>query len=576
MHAKQKYEPFQIRQAIRDLQPEIEQLVHEVDRQEKLAVLSANTGIAPGELMLLLAHGAGLELLTHFELDSDALATFPARLIHGGHVLPILPPDGAAGGESNVLCLATLWPPDERIARWVYAVCGCEAHWYLVDPERLLRTISIHFGVGAGSLEPDSDALELIRENDDEEDESAAIIRFVNEVVQQAMRDRATDIHFEPRKESLQIRYRIDGKLVPVHVPPNLLAFQSAIISRIKIMSRMNISEKRRPQDGRITYGRGRQEVDVRVSTLPTMYGESVSMRLLNEQSQPTSIQDLGFLPDDERRVNQVLDLPHGILLITGPTGSGKSTTLAAFMRQIATPDRRIITVEDPIEYEIPQVNQTQVNHEIGLSFASALRSVLRQDPDVIMVGEIRDRDTADIAIRASLTGHLVLSTLHTNDAPGAIVRLADMGIEPFLIASSVKLVIAQRLIRRLCPACATADTIEPAMLRSCMMTLGISVPARFEPPEIMAPVGCEACSNLGFRGRIGMFELLTVSEGIHTQIVQQASAHAIRRLALQEGMRSLQRCGWEHVLAGRTALAEVMRYADAGDEQSGEPEAEG
>lgn len=564
-----------LRQIIRDLQPETEQLIDAASRQEKLAVLSAATGIEPIELLTLIAHGAGLPVLHQFEPDMDAIEDFPERLIHSAHLMPIHPPKDAGLEKNHPICLATLWPPDAHINRWVYAVCGCEPIWFLVDPERLIRMIGLHFGVGAGSLDPTAGDMMRPGEEDDQEDESAAIIRFVNEVVQQAMRDRATDIHFEPRKESLQIRYRIDGKLVPVHVPPNLVSFQSAIISRIKIMSRMNISEKRRPQDGRITYGRGHQEVDVRVSTLPTMYGESVSMRLLNEQSQPTSIQELGFLPDDEKRINQVLEMPHGILLITGPTGSGKSTTLAAFMRQIGTPDRRIITVEDPIEYEIPQVNQTQVNHEIGLTFASALRSVLRQDPDVIMVGEIRDRDTADIAIRASLTGHLVLSTLHTNDAPGAIVRLADMGIEPFLIASSVKMVIAQRLIRRLCPACGAPDDSSPEVVRSCLMTLGIPASERSKTKGMKKPVGCEACSNLGYRGRIGMFELLTVTEDIHSLVVQRASAHAIRRRALKEGMRSLQRCGWEHVKAGRTALSEVMRYADAEDDVSDESEPE-
>jgi general secretion pathway protein E len=547
---------------VRDLDPEAATAVEAAGRDEKLNSLSSATGIATQELLTMLSHATGIPVRDAFE--ADVSGRLPERLIYSCHALPIKPPDGL---PTDALCLAVGWPPTAHMTSWIYAVCEADAHWFLVDPKRLSAAITSHYGVGAGSLdESNGDALSASAE-DEQEDENAAIIRFVNEVIQQAMRDRATDIHFEPRKERLEIRYRIDGRLVPVSVPPNLVAFQSAIISRIKIMSRMNISEKRRPQDGRITYGRGRQEVDVRVSTLPTMYGESVSMRLLSEQSQPVSIEELGFLPDDVKHINSILELPHGILLITGPTGSGKSTTLAAFMRQIGTPERRIITVEDPIEYEIPQINQTQVNQDIGLTFASALRSVLRQDPDVIMVGEIRDRETADIAVRASLTGHLVLSTLHTNDAPGAVVRLVDMGVEPFLIASSVKLVIAQRLIRRLCSMCAEPDDGPEDFVRSCLLALGVDSKASLQTAGMRRPVGCDHCSGLGFRGRIGMFELLQIDEDIHGLIVQRASAHEIRRQALKNGLRSLQACGWEHVRHGRSSLSEVMRYADIVEE---------
>ena len=309
---------------------------------------------------------------------------------------------------------------------------------------------------------------------DDLEDQNAAIIRFVNEVILKAIVDRATDIHFEPHKETLQIRYRIDGQLVPVRVPDNLRSFQDAIISRIKIMSGINISEKRRPQGGRITFSHGQSDLDIRVSTLPTLYGESVSLRLLNEKSQPLSMPELGLSSTDEKNVVSVLEKPHGIVLVTGPTGSGKSTSLTAFIRKIHKPERRIMTVEDPVEYEVAGINQTQVNSDIGFNFASALREILRQDPDVIMVGEIRDRETADIAIRASLTGHLVLSTLHTNDAPGAITRLIDMEIEPFLIASSVEMVIAQRLVRRLCMECRKPSGISESELQASLSLLGV------------------------------------------------------------------------------------------------------
>lgn len=541
----------------RSLEPGQRETFWSLPRRNRLEKLAEWTGFSPREMVQVVGNHCKIPVIHRFEIDEEALPDFPIRLIHAFGVVPM------KGGTEDQTLLAACWPPDEESLQWLYALSQREFGWNLVDPEKWEETITRHFGVGASNLSEsvlDSDA----REDEDEEDENAAIIRFVNEVIAQAVRDRATDIHFEPRKETLRIRYRIDGRLVPIQVPPNLVAFQSAIISRVKIMARLNISEKRRPQDGRITYGGGRTEIDVRVSTLPTMYGESISMRLLNDQSQPVTIKDLGFLAEDGKILDQVLNMPHGILLITGPTGSGKSTTLSAFMKQLGTPERRVITVEDPIEYEIPEVNQTQVNAEIGLTFASALRSVLRQDPDVIMVGEIRDRETADIAVRASLTGHLVLSTLHTNDAPGAITRLIDMEIEPFLIASSVELVIAQRLIRRLCTKCAEPEEVSELLERSRKITLGLdpewkeSTAANYRQPK-----GCDHCRHLGYRGRIGIYEILRVDESLHDLITQQASAREIRHRAMQNGMRSLQASGWEHIRGGLTSFSEVMRYAD-------------
>ncbi|WOO41924.1 GspE/PulE family protein [Rubellicoccus peritrichatus] len=544
-----------------ELSPEQEAAVSSASRATRLAALSDASGITERELLTIISGAGGYEVIDRIEPLDNAADILPLRIILNYQAVPIEAPAGYEGQ----LCLAVSWPPDEQMKRWIYAVGRREPAFFLTPADRINGYLTETYGVGSGSLDdPEVEAmLDRQEQPEEEEDENAAIIRFVNEVIAQAMRDRATDIHFEPRKDSLKIRYRIDGRLVPVSVPNNLVAFQSAIISRIKIMSRLNISERRRPQDGRITYGGGRDEVDVRVSTLPTMYGESVSMRLLSDQSQPTSIRDLGFLADDEETINRVLELPHGIALITGPTGSGKSTTLSAFMRRIGTPDRRVITVEDPIEYEIPEINQTQVNSEIGLSFANALRSVLRQDPDVIMVGEIRDRETADIAIRASLTGHLVLSTLHTNDAAGAITRLIDMEIEPFLISSSVELVIAQRLIRRLCHSCATRDDRDITQVTSCLVALDIPASEIKYAHGLKIPSGCEDCRGLGFRGRIGIYEILRVDESIHELINRSASAREIRERAMSRGMRSLQATGWEHAKHGLTALAEVMRYAD-------------
>ena len=471
--------------------------------------------------------------------------------------------------DDGKIHLITVWPPSDRMSRWVFAVSGKKPIWYLGLPEKVSSAITENFGIGSDSL----DESEIDPENeedvqDDLEDQNAAIIRFVNEVVQKAIVDRATDIHFEPHKDTLQIRYRIDGQLVPVRVPDNLRTFQDAIISRIKIMAGINISEKRRPQGGRITFSHGQSDLDIRVSTLPTLYGESISLRLLNEKSQPLSMPELGLLPRDERNIGSVLEKPHGIVLVTGPTGSGKSTSLTAFIRKIHKPERRIMTVEDPVEYEVEGINQTQVNSEIGFNFASALREILRQDPDVIMVGEIRDRETADIAIRASLTGHLVLSTLHTNDAPGAITRLIDMEIEPFLIASSVEMVIAQRLVRRLCQECALPTKMSEKDLLASLSLLEIDTTESEFLNQVRDAKGCPRCQNLGYRGRVGIFELMKMSDSIHSLVIKSASAPDIREIALEEGMSTLQGSGWQQIKRGLTTIDEVIRYADGSIEE--------
>ena len=466
--------------------------------------------------------------------------------------------------DDGKIHLLTVWPPTPRMSRWVFAVSGRKPIWYLGLPEMVISAITENFGIGSDSLD-DSD-LDMDNEEDsqdDLEDQNAAIIRFVNEVVQKAIVDRATDIHFEPHKDTLQIRYRIDGQLVPVKVPDNLRSFQDAIISRIKIMAGINISEKRRPQGGRITFSHGQSDLDIRVSTLPTLYGESISLRLLNEKSQPLSMPELGLLPRDEKNIVSVLEKPHGIVLVTGPTGSGKSTSLTAFIRKIHKPERRIMTVEDPVEYEVAGINQTQVNSEIGFNFASALREILRQDPDVIMVGEIRDRETADIAIRASLTGHLVLSTLHTNDAPGAITRLIDMEIEPFLIASSVEMVIAQRLVRRLCQECFQPSKMSEKELLASLSLLEIDPSEKTFLDQVKDAKGCPKCQNLGYRGRVGIFELMRMSDSIHSLVIKSASAPDIREVALREGMSTLQGSGWQQIKRGLTTIDEVIRYAD-------------
>ena len=465
-------------------------------------------------------------------------------------------------GESEIEFL-TPWPPTEDMNKWIFSLTGKVASWKIAPSAALSEKISEIFGVGAGSLsEKDLSAYAAEADGEVEEDENAAIIKFVNEIVTRAMSDRATDIHIEPQRDSLNIRYRIDGNLVPVRLPDNLLKFKDSIISRIKIMARLNISEKRRPQDGRIGFSlKNGEDIDIRISSLPTMYGESISMRLLTKKSQPISIVDLGFLPDDIEKIKKPLARPHGIILVTGPTGSGKSTTLTAFIRKLRSPEIRIITVEDPVEYEVEGVNQTQVHPEIGLTFSSVLRSVLRQDPDVIMVGEIRDRETADIAIRASLTGHLVLSTLHTNDAAGALTRLIDMDIEPFLIASSVEMIMAQRLVRKLCRCKVPAD-YDISYLASCLVSLKIDPSEVGKVQAACKPKGCPHCRNLGYYGRVGIFEILLATDQIHEAILARKTASEIRDIALKHGMRTLQECGWELFKNGSTGLEEIMHYA--------------
>ena len=541
------------------LEPDQRSTISEAPRQNRLPLLAQLIRKPESETLQQLADDAGMDLREDFELPEDASEILPLRIMHEYQCLPLAREDEA----EEELSLVTVWPPTPEMDEWIYAVSGKEPRWFLGPANRISDTITQRYGVGAESLtESDIATEDSGRLEEAEEDENAALIRFVNEVISKAIDDRATDIHFEPLKESLQIRYRIDGELVPIRVPDNLIRYQGAIISRLKIMAKLNISEKRRPQDGRIVYKAKGTELDIRISTMPTMYGESISLRLLNQKNQPLSMEELGMLKGEQSRIKRVLDLPYGIILVTGPTGSGKSTSLTAFIRQINSPGRRIITVEDPVEYEVEGVNQTQVHGEIGFTFASALRHILRQDPDVIMVGEIRDSETADIAIRAALTGHLVLSTLHTNDAPGALTRLIDMEIEPFLIASSVEMILAQRLVRRLCPKCARPGNYSEKYLRECLDALNLEPTTERLQANILEPVGCEACRGLGYRGRVGIYEILRVDDTIHEFIVEKRSARDIRQEALKFGMTTLQMSGWDQLALGRTSLNEIMRYS--------------
>ena len=549
------------------LTDEKRQSVLEAPRGERLAALAAALGQNEDEVLPVLAAAAGLDIAANLETDPGARGRLPARLVHDFQIIPIrVGVVNAADAEPTAatpLHLASAWLPDPSMADWLRTFTPRPLAWHLAVPERVHQLIIENFGVGSGALE-DSDegyvAPEALADNEAEVDEDAAVVRFVTDVITQAVDDQATDIHFEPQEGQLRIRYRVDGLLVPVSVPENLLRFQDAIISRVKIMARLNISERRLPQDGRINFKAGTTTLDIRVSTIPTIYAESISLRLLNKKKEAYTMDKLGMSADEQEQIKHVLDYPHGIILVTGPTGSGKSTSLNAFLRKINSTDLRIITIEDPIEYEVPGVNQMQVRSEIGLTFASALRHVLRQDPDVIMVGEIRDLETAEIAVRASLTGHLVFSTLHTNDAPGAITRLVDMGVEPYLVASAIELVIAQRLVRRLCPECSRVKPVSRVKLLESLAILGCDASEAEGVGELRSPVGCDRCRGTGYRGRIGLFEIFRLNDEMHELVLKRESTRTLAETARRHGMRTLGQSGWEKVKAGHTTFDEVLR----------------
>ena len=387
----------------------------------------------------------------------------------------------------------------------------------------------------------------------DAEDDDAPIIRYVNTLIFRAANERASDIHVEPFEDSLKVRFRVDGVLQDVDTQSK--TFQAAILSRVKVMANLNIAEKRLPQDGRIGLRIAGQDVDIRVSTVPTRYGERIVMRLLDRSKVMLELSSIGLADENISAIHRLIQRPHGIILVTGPTGSGKTTTLYAFLSEINSEDKNILTVEDPVEYDIPGIGQMQVNPKIDFTFASGLRSILRQDPDVIMVGEIRDLETVEIAIQASLTGHLVFSTLHTNDAPGAVTRLLDMGVEPFLIASSLAAIMAQRLVRTLCPNCKVAHNLT----REECIELGIDT-ARFTGQEIFRPSdeGCIECQHTGYRGRSGIHELIVVDDDVRTAIMQRRNANEIRRAS--QSLVGLRTDGAIKVLQGLTSFEEVLR----------------
>ncbi len=532
------------------------------DADASLTETVARLGVAREEDFLrAVADLLGMEYrpVLDIEPDPSLIERLPARAVYQYNVIPIEFAEG-------VLTVATSDPLNLGLLDGLRLITGGPVRAVVCVANDIGRQIRRFYGVGAEAVEKmlSDGRLEVEASTDfskfdlGEGSQEASIVRFVNQVIAEADRQSATDIHVEPMEHELRIRYRIDGLLHKVDVPSQLQRVQAAIISRLKVMANLDIAEKRMPMDGRIGIRANGKDIDIRVSTCPTVYGESVSLRLLQKGGSLVRLEQLGMNPRDERIVTRTIHRPNGILLVTGPTGSGKSTSLYAYLHEINTIDKRIMTAEEPVEYEMPGINQVLVRPDIGLTFARILRSFLRQDPDVMMVGEIRDVETAEIAINASLTGHLVLSTLHTNDAAGAFARLIDMGVEPFLVASSVAAVIAQRLLRRLCTTCRRPTTPEVAFLRD--MGLEESL---FAGRTVHATVGCDVCSKTGFKGRGAIFEVLPATDAIESMIIARRTASEIKAKAIEEGMTTLRDDGWNRVFSGFTTIEEVLRVTE-------------
>jgi type II secretion system protein E len=517
-------------------------------------------------ILKALAELMGLELvdLSQAVVSAETVAVMPSKLVHRKNLMPI-------SRENGTLVVATGDPFDVYALDELQTLTGLNISPVLASSREIARLIKTHFGVGGDTVTQmmqERDEIELLDkiEADDSElakqAQEASVVKLVNEILIEAANERASDIHVEPEENSLRIRYRIDGLLQVQVLPPEINRFASAIISRIKIMSRLNIAEKRLPQDGRIKMRVQGREIDVRVSIIPMIHGEGIVMRLLDKGRMVFNLANVGMLDDVYKTFKKLIDLPHGIILVTGPTGSGKSTTLYSALNEIKDETLKIITVEDPVEYQQPAISQIQTHAKIGLTFSAALRSILRHDPDVILIGEMRDLETGEAAIQASLTGHLVFSTLHTNDAPSSFTRMIDMGIEPFLVASTVEGVMAQRLVRTICPECKSEWKIDAREIPDDFPGLDL---AKGTHPPLWRGAGCKACRNTGFRGRTGIHELMVNNDEIKEMVVQRVNAQQIRQAALRNGMITLRADGWRKVLKGSTTIEEVARVT-AGD----------
>jgi type II secretion system protein E len=527
----------------------------------RLDQLAVERGLVTEEQALrAIGEEVGLDFiqLDETQIDDSLLATFPTKLLHRQALFPVSRHNGS-------MVVATCDPFDLYPLDELGASTGLNIIPVLASRADIAKLIKARLGVGSETITnllAASDDVQLLEElvtdgsELSEEAQEPSVVRLVNEILVEAVETRASDVHIESQAAGIVIRYRIDGILNTQPTPPEISRFQAAIISRLKIMARLNIAEKRLPQDGRIQLKVKGREVDVRVSVIPMIHGEGIVMRILDKGRMEFSLKKLGMDAVLYKKFRELIDLPHGIILVTGPTGSGKTTTLYSALVEIQDDTTKIITTEDPVEYQLPGINQIQVHAKIGFTFAASLRSILRHDPDIVLVGEIRDQETAENAIQASLTGHLVFSTLHTNDAAGAYTRMIDMGVEPFLVASTVEAVMAQRLVRKLCNLCKKPYTPTEAEMPA---DFPWDVYAKAGVPLYMAG-GCRTCRNLGYSGRMGIYELLVTTDKVRQIAQERVGTYAIKKAGIEEGMLTLRQDGWLKVLDGRTSVDEVLR----------------
>ena len=527
------------------------------DKGDIIDIIIAKGYVSEHDLTVMLAQQYGMEIvdLSRYELPEEVLSLLDRETVRKYKVIPL-------GLHDDILTIAMTDPTDVTTLDALRYMLGKDVDAVIAPKEQIEKIINEHYRSISDSVESMIGDIEsqiesvdidsMIGSSEVVEDDATPIIRLVQKILADAYKMKASDIHMEPMEKRYRIRYRIDGALQEVDAPPKYV--QANLTSRLKIMARLDITEKRIPQDGRIQFRVGEKDIDLRVSSIPTSFGESIVMRILDKASIQLDIPKLGFYSDDLELVNKIISMPDGIFLVTGPTGSGKTTSLYAFLNTINTPTRKIITVEDPVEYQLAGINQVQVDKTIDMTFAAALRSMLRQAPNIIMVGEIRDFECASIAINAALTGHLVFSTLHTNDAPGAIPRLVDMGIKPFLVATAVRAVMAQRLLRRVCPNCKKVH--KPTKQEIDMLQLTDEYLANHEFYE---GAGCEMCHNTGYKGRIGIYEIFIVTEDLAKLIFANQPAAVIREAARKMGMRSLRDDAIRKAEAGISTLKEVI-----------------
>jgi len=534
---------------------ELEQALAEQKRSGQLlgTLLIQSGKLSPEQLLPVLAEQVGMPYVRLGErpLPPEALAKVPPKFASRYRLVPL-------SFERGLLRVAIADPFDVQTLDELRLLLDCPLEPVLAGEGEIRDAIQRHYGIGASAVERllgagTQDAVPArVGEELTEAVDEASVISFVNQMILSAVRDRATDIHIEPFDQRLRIRQRIDGVMYEMPIPPDLFKLHQAIVSRIKVMAQLDIAEKRLPQDGRIKVRLDGQELDLRISVLPTAFGESVEIRLLSSQML-FSLERLGLGDDHLTQLVRFIEKPHGIIFVTGPTGSGKTTTLYACLSKLNAPNVKLLTIEDPIEYQLTGITQLQVHPKIGFTFAQGLRSMLRHDPDIMMVGEVRDPETAEITIRSALTGHLVFSTLHTNDAAGGVTRLLDMGIEAYLVASSVLCFIAQRLVRVVCPACQAPRAAPPGLREE----FGLTDPP---PSTLRYGRGCPACKGTGYQGRTAIYEFLPVTEAVQRLILQRASSHDIAHAAQQEGMRTLRQDGGQRILQGVTTPEEVLR----------------